>query len=84
MNWLYESFKPYCERNGVYLLTDDMRYIDKILRGMPVWLQKQIANDYCNIWIKALTEAPCASMRQNFARKQANMYLIKIYDTGFK
>ena len=77
MNWLY-TFKQYCEENGVHLLPDDMRYLEKMLKMIPVTDRRNIAHMYYGKWIKAFSLAPYPSMANNYARKHANSWLREV------
>ena len=74
MNWLY-NFKAYCLTTGVNLLPDDRRFMEKMLYKIPEDRRRQIAKNYHDEWLKALENAPNATMAQNYARNRANNYL---------
>ncbi len=77
MNWLY-NFKIYCQTTGVNLLPDDQRYMEKMLHKIPEHRRRQIAKNYHDEWLRALSDAPYPGMAQNYARNRANTYLREI------
>lgn len=71
MRWLQNDFRLYCERKGIALLRDDMRYIENRLGSIPVDRQRSVMREYVKIWLKAMTE----NLGQGVGRKLANEYL---------
>ena len=74
MNWLY-NFKDYCEANGLQLLPEDMRYLDKMLRKISVCDRRDVAHKYYNVWVRNMALAPTRGMAMNYGRRRANEYL---------
>ena len=73
--WLYDSFQPYCERNGIKLLADDMRFIAKHLSYIPAERHKVVMMQYLDEW-KAGMDGNCLPLaRMNTGRRAANAYL---------
>ena len=78
MLFLYDTFKPYCERNGVHLLRDDLRYIATQLRVIPPDRHRYVMRDYYNIWMQGMADAKIKASAQNIGRNKANTWLREI------
>lgn len=75
MHFLYSSFKPYCERNGVKLLRDDMKYIETQLIKVPENAQRKVMNEYLKKWQEGIAKSKNSLLGQNFGRRMANLWL---------
>lgn len=73
--WLYDSFKIYCERNGIILLSEDMRYIARYLSYIPADRHKIVMKQYYEEWKAGMELAAMPHRRQNNGRRLANTYL---------
>ena len=75
MNFLYDTFKPFCARNGIHLLADDMRYLSNLLQKVSPDRRKRVMKQYYEEWLLGMGEAHYAGQRMNFGRKRANLFL---------
>jgi|JI7StandDraft_1071085.scaffolds.fasta_scaffold11654_4 hypothetical protein len=75
MYWLRSTFLDYCQRKGINLLKDDLKFIEKLLRLFPPDRQKSIMVRYCEEWHKGMAECENAAQSENFGRRRANLYL---------
>lgn len=75
MHWLYKDFKPYCQRIGLKLLKDDMKFLEKILSHVPYNEHKRLLTQYSVIWCDAMAECKKPLSAMNLGRKAANIYL---------
>lgn len=76
--WLYDSFKPYCDRLGIKLLSDDLRYITKVLSVIPEDRRKAIMKEYAHVWLKGMESAFFKHKAQNNGRRLANIFLNEV------
>jgi len=49
-SWLYGTVKPYFETQGIYLLRDDLQFIEKCLAKIPEDRHRLVMRDYFKIW----------------------------------
>ncbi len=75
MYWLISSFKPFCESNGVHLMREDLKFIEKMLYKIPEERRKRVMKDYYNEWMSGIGSCEIASQKQNLGRRRANNYL---------
>ena len=75
MLFLYDTFKPFCERNGIQLLSEDMRFIAKHLSYIPSSRHKVIMKQYYEEWKKGMESDCLPAARMNMGRKAANSFL---------
>ncbi len=75
MHWLYKDFEPYCQRIGLKLLKDDMKFIEKILSHMPYNEHKRLLTQYTVIWRDSMAECKNSRSAMNLGRRTANNYL---------
>ncbi len=80
MHWLYTTFKTHCERQGLTLMKEDIKFIERALKEIPSNIHKSIMNDYCKEWCKGIADEPNASKKQNFGRNKANLFLLSKLD----
>jgi len=76
MYWLHTTFKDYCDRKGIHLLKDDLKFIIKVLNNLPPNSHKSIMRDYCDKWLHTLEKEKNSSQRQNLARRASNSWLV--------
>lgn len=71
MHWLQSEVKPYCERVGIHLMRDDIRFIEKRLSEISRDEHRRIMRQYVRIWKQAIDEGK----GQNKGRCLANEYI---------
>lgn len=82
MNWLSETFKPYCEKQGIELLKDDLKFIEKSLGRIIPSNRKRLMVVYVEKWIEGMLSCKSQTVAQNTGRKRANLWLLEqVYDT---
>lgn len=69
LNW--DSFKAYCQRMGIKLLRDDIRYIENRLAKIPHDEHRRVMKEYTRIWIEQLS----LGNGESKGRCEANLYL---------
>jgi hypothetical protein len=75
MHWLYNDFEPYCQRIGLKLLKDDMKFIKKMLSYIPCNEHKRLLTQYILIWRDSMAECKNSLSAMNLGRRNANIYL---------
>lgn len=71
-----KSFRAYCNRLEIDLLTDDYRFIDKMLNIFPVSDFKAILDAYSKEWLLGMAKSESHSLEQGMGRKRANLWLL--------
>lgn len=75
MLWIYDSFKPFCERNGIRLLKGDLKFIERALKTIPHDRRKYVMHQYVKEWFSGISEADTPVASENWGRRRANSYL---------
>jgi hypothetical protein len=78
MIWLRTSFAPYCERNNVHLLREDLQFIEEQLKKIPSDRHRRIMKSYFDEWCLGIGECENASQVMNEGRRRANLYLLEV------
>ena len=73
--WIHDSFKPWCQRNGIELLPDDLRFIAKYLSYIPADRRKFVMKQYCVEWNLGMSNEKSQTAKTNSGRRRANSYL---------
>jgi len=71
--WFYRDFKTYAAKKGYKLLKDDIRFIERTIRDLPEWQQREACRRYCEEWDLGLP------LGQNQGRFRANKFLMDFY-----
>lgn len=75
MYWITTTFKPFCQRNGISLLKDDIDFVADILGQIPKDRHKSILRGYAEEWRKGMGSSENALQKQNLGRLKANSWL---------
>jgi hypothetical protein len=75
ISWINMTFKPYCERIGLELLPDDLRFIAKYLSYIPMDRRKIVMKQYCEEWKQGMSDEKSQVAKTNSGRRRANSYL---------
>lgn len=73
--WLYGAVKPFLERNGIKLLKDDMKFIEKCLSNVPPEFHRKLMRDYFNLWNTKVALKNNGESSAINPRYEANVYL---------
>lgn len=68
--WFYREFRHHVAKKGYKLLQDDFKFIERCIRGLPEWQQRQACRRYCQEWELG------AALGQNQGRFRANQFLL--------
>lgn len=75
ISWVNMTFKPYCDRSGIELLPDDLRFIAKYLSYIPADRRKFVMKQYCEEWKQGMSDEKSQLAKMNSGRRRANSYL---------
>lgn len=76
MNILYSRFIPYCKRNDIDLMRDDIKFLEKQLMKIAPDLHRHVLKRYSEEWLRDYQKQEKSSQKQNLGRKSANLWLI--------
>lgn len=71
-------FASYAESIGVLLTRDDVKYLEKQLRGLPSWRHRSILSDYLQQYELGMREEQKAPLKQNKGRFRANTWIREV------
>lgn len=72
-------FVPYAESLHINLLTDDIRFLEKMVSRAPQDDRRPILNSYLQLWVEVLRENPGPG-GNNAGRHAANCWLRSLLD----
>ena len=75
MYWLRTSYLKWAKNQGMELLRDDLRFIEKTLNKIPQNLHKTIMRDFVNEWCDGMGRDAMSLLKQNLGRRKANIWL---------
>ncbi len=70
------TFTEYCAKEGVHLLSDDLRFLTKHLKQLPKTHRKAIMVKYVEIWRNIQDECKSSVKASNEGRKAANLFIL--------
>lgn len=78
ISWLHKTFSPYCKAQGIDILPDDLKFIERCISSKSEPVQREIMREYFNVWRGIVKEHPKQANIQNMGRKESNEYLRRI------
>ncbi len=75
MYWLRNTFRLWAEQQGIQILRDDIKFIEKILNKLPENLHKSLMRDYASEWLEGMDDREKSRQNQNLGRWRANNWL---------
>lgn len=79
------DFRNYCRNNDYSLLEGDYRFIDGLLRGIPLNDCISILEHYIKEWSLGMSECENVELSQGIGRRRANTWMrqhMENYNTG--
>jgi hypothetical protein len=73
--WLHGALVPYFETQGIKLLKDDLKFIEKCLQKIPENFHRKVMRDYLRHWNGDVAIERKNSIQDNLGRFRANSYL---------
>ncbi len=69
------DFFTYCKENDIFLLKDDISFINLMLKFIKSEDRKSVMHSYVEIWLQAMNETDIVYKKQNIGRRAANNFL---------
>ena len=80
MTYIIKKFKDYCEANGIELMREDLRFIERALCKMPQQLHSEALRGYIASWRRTMAKENSELVGVNSARREANKFLLFFTD----
>ncbi len=74
------KFTEYCDKNGIKLLREDLKYLRKMTEHLTEDVRKRVLKRYADIWLSTIRESENASHASNLGRKAANLRLPRLIE----
>ncbi len=71
--WFYREFKLYAAKQGIKLLRDDLKFIERTICNLPEYIQREACRKYIESWRIGMESI--APKNQNSGRYNANQNL---------
>lgn len=72
--WLHSDWKPWALKQGIALMGEDIRHIERCLSRIPVEKHRKAVKRYVDVWL-ATSGDP---INQNKGRFAANQYILNL------
>ncbi len=74
------KFTEYAKNKNIYLLKDDLRFIQDRIVQLCAKDKMAVLRRYCEEWCKGMSECDIVAQKQNMGRRAANLYLLGLMD----